>query len=261
MLMVALGKTYDSIEAYLRVNEHLKGTLHTDSLPGHSVIHRGMTDMPLPCMRRVLTRTVWRLRRDGMTVAVDASGMSTTNRSVWFDIRIGPKISRKDIVKLYIAVDVETGVIHRFEMTPWNGSDIAQFERLMRELPDIAAALGDKAYSSRRNCEIVAQKGGKAYLLFKDNATGKARVQPEWQRSFREFTRDREGWMAVYHLRSIVEGMFSSLKRSWGSALRSRKHWNQRKELALKVLAYDVRQVLYNQRAEELGVDLRSEVH
>lgn len=259
MLMVALGKTYDSIEAYLKVNDHLKDLLHTDRLPGHSVIHRGMTSMPLPYIRKALRKTVWRLRRNGMTVAVDASGMSTTDRSVWFDIRIGRKNSRKDCVKLHIVVDVETGVIHDFEMTAWNRGDSPQFERLMKELPDIAAALGDKAYSSRKNCEIVAKLGGKSYLLFKSNATGRAKAHPEWRRSFQEFIEDREGWMAVYHLRSIVEGVFSSLKRSWGSALRSRKHWNQRRELALKVLAYDVRQILYNKRAEELGVDLRSE--
>jgi transposase len=260
MLMVALGKTYDSIEAYLKVNEYLKALLHTDSLPGHSVIHRGMTRMPLPYIRMVLRKTVWRLRRDGMTVAVDASGMSTTDRSVWFDIRIGRKNSRRECVKLHIVVDVDTGVIHDFEMTPWYRGDSPQFKRLMKELPGIAAALGDKAYSSRENCEIVARMGGKSYLLFKSNATGRAKAHPEWRRSFLEFTEDREGWMAIYHLRSIVEGVFSSLKRSWGSALRSRRYWNRRKELALKVLAYDVRQVLYNERAEELGVDLRVRV-
>lgn len=260
MLMVALGKTYDSIEAYLKVNDHLKDLLHTDGLPGHSVIHRGMTDMPLPYVRKVLKKTIWRLRRDGMTVAVDASGMSTIDRSVWFDIRIGGKNSRKDCVKLHIVIDVDTGVIHHFTMTPWYRGDSTQFERLMRELPNIAAALGDKAYSSHKNCQIVAQMGGKSFLLFKSNATAKAKAHPEWRRSFLEFTEDREGWMAVYHLRSIVEGVFSSLKKSWGSALRSRKYWNQRKELALKVLAYDVRQILYNQRAKELGVDLRSRV-
>ncbi len=260
MLMVALGKTYDSIEAYLKVNDYLKDLLHTDGLPGHSVIHRGMTDMPLPYVRKVLKKTIWRLRRDGMTVAVDASGMSTIDRSVWFDIRIGGKNSRKDCVKLHIVIDVDTGVIHHFTMTPWYRGDSTQFERLMRELPNIAAALGDKAYSSHKNCQIVAQMGGKSFLLFKSNATAKAKAHPEWRRSFLEFTEDREGWMAVYHLRSIVEGVFSSLKKSWGSALRSRKYWNQRKELALKVLAYDVRQILYNQRAKELGVDLRSRV-
>jgi hypothetical protein len=178
MLKVVLRHTYDSIEAYLKVNEHLKGLLHTDSLPGHSVIHRGMTDMPLPYVRKVLRKTNLRLHRDGMTVAVDASGMSTTDRSVWFDIRIGRKNSRRECVKLHIVVDVDTGVIHKFTMTPWYRDDSPQFERLMRELPGIAAALGDKAYCSRRNCEIVTKMGGKSYLLFKSNTTAKAKAHP-----------------------------------------------------------------------------------
>ena len=80
-----------------------------------------------------------------------------------------------------------------------------------------------------------------------------------WKRSIRSLQADPEGWMEAYHQRSIVEAVFSSIKRSWGSTIRSRKHWNQRRELALKVLAYDVRQALYNERARLLGVDLRSE--
>lgn len=55
---------------------------HTDGLPDHSVIHRGMTDMLLLNVRRVLSKTVLRLRRDGITIVVDASGMSTTDRSL-----------------------------------------------------------------------------------------------------------------------------------------------------------------------------------
>jgi len=257
MLMVALRRTYDSIESYLHQADHLMWLLHIDKLPGHSVIHRGMTRLPPAYIMKVQRRVIWRFRRAGMTVAFDSSGMSTTNRSVWFDIRIGRKNSRRECIKLHIAIDVDTGIIVDLKMTAWNKGDSPQFKRLMKGLPRIARALGDSAYSSRDNCEIVARKGGKAYLLFKSNATGRAKAHPEWRRSFLEFTNDPDGWKAIYHLRSIVEAVFSSLKRTWGSALRSRKKRMQRKELALKVLAYDIRQVLYNARAQELGVGLR----
>jgi transposase len=260
ILRVALRHTYESIEAHLKKDQHLKRLLRVDRLPGHSVIHRGMERLPLPYIRRVLRKTIWRLRRAGMNVAVDATGFSVTNRSVWFDIRVLRTNSRRDCLKLHIAVDVDTGVIHSFSITGWKIYDSLEFPRLMKELPEVGRVMGDKAYSSHANSQLVADKGGTPYLLFRRTAVAKPKCCPAWQRSFWAFQRDQEAWMAIYHQRSIVEAVFSSIKRTWGSTLRSRKYWNQRRELALKVLAYDVRQVQYNERARVLGVELRQEV-
>jgi len=44
-----------------------------------------------------------------------------------------------------------------------------------------------------------------------------------------------------YHGRSNAEATNSSFKRRLGSDLRSRKWWNQRREAALKVVAYNLR--------------------
>ncbi|MCK4969780.1 MAG: IS5 family transposase, partial [Thermoplasmata archaeon] len=221
----------------------------------------GMDNLPMPYVRRVLRKTVWRLRRAGMDVAVDATGFSTTNRSMWFDIRIQKKNSRGECIKLHIAVDVDTGVIHSFTITGWKGGDSIEFPRLMKELPYLRRVMGDGAYSSHANLRLVTEKGGVPYIKFRKNAVSNARRSPAWKRSHREFLTDQKAWMDVYHRRSIVEAVFSSIKRTWGSSLRSRKYWNQRRELALKVLAYDVRQVLYNERARVLGVDLRTKLH
>ncbi|PXF50539.1 MAG: hypothetical protein C4B56_08815, partial [Candidatus Methanophagaceae archaeon] len=55
------------------------------------------------------------------------------------------------------------------------GSDAKEFKRLIRDLPRIRKAAGDKAYSSRVNCQAVADKGGKLFLCFKANATPRRR--------------------------------------------------------------------------------------
>jgi len=69
------------------------------------------------------------------------------------------------------------------------------------------------------------------YLHFKDNATNKAKGKPAWIISIREYKNDAEEWLSVYHLRSIVESVFSSIKKRWGSFLRSRKKWMQKRFL------------------------------
>ena len=260
ILRVTLRHTYESIESYLKKDQYLKRLVGTKRLPGHSVIHRGMDRLSMPYIRRVLRKTVWRLRRAGMDVAVDATGFSVTNRSMWFDIRIRKKSSRGECIKLHIAVDVDTGVIHSYSITGWRTGDSTEFPKLMRELPDLGRVMGDSAYSSHANLRLVTEKGGVPYIKFKCHAVAKAYSTPAWKRSLRKFLADQDEWMGNYHRRSIVEAVFSSIKRTWGSTLRSRKYWNQRRELALKVLAYDVRQVLYNERARVLGVDLRTQI-
>ncbi len=261
ILRVALRHTYESIESYLRRDEYLMSLLRQDALPGHSVIHRGMSRLPMHYLKRVMRRIVWRLRRAGMTVAVDATGFAVTNRSMWFDIRIQQKSRRRDCLKLHIAIDVDTGLVHEFTITSWNFHDAPEFKRLMTGLPRPLRVLGDRAYSSHANCQLVAELGATPYLKFKGTAVARSMACPAWRKSLMQYQADPEGWMAVYHLRSIVEAVISSIKRTWGSTLRSQGRWNKQRELALKVLAYDIRQVHYNERARMMGVDLRSEVH
>jgi transposase len=124
------------------------------------------------------------MRRRGMDVAVDSSGFSFKTSSKWFDIRIKRQSSKKDYLKLHVVIDVETNVILQFTITDWRGSDSREFKRLISDLPRLGKAAADKAYSSRVNCQAVAEKKGQPFIAFKANATGRAKGYPAWQISF-----------------------------------------------------------------------------
>jgi len=254
ILKVAFNLSFDGIEAYIKDSLVLKQ--HYQHLPGHSVIHRGMQRLSMKYIRKVMNRVTRFLRRKGMDIAVDSTGFGTSNRSRWYDIRIKRKSSRREYVKLHLSVDIETGVTFSFTITSWNRHDSKEFKRLINSLPELGNVLGDKAYSSRANCQLVVDKKGKPYLCFRENATSKAKGKSAWIISLREFKNDKEKWLAIYHLRSIIESVFSSIKRRWGSFLYSRKKWMQRKELALKVLVYNIKQVLMVRYARENGIPL-----
>lgn len=254
IIKIGFNLTYDGIEAYLKDSKIFK-QYYTD-LPGHSVIHRGMQKLSTKYIRKVMNRVNTSIRRKKMNIAVDSTGFSTGNSSIWYDIRIKRRNKRKDCVKLHISIDVDTGVIQWFTVTKWNRHDSKEFENLVKYLPELGNVLGDKAYSSRNNCQIVADKNGKPYLCFKDNATSKAKGKPAWITSIWEYKNDKEAWLTVYYLRSIIESVFSSIKKRWGSFLKSKKKWMQKKELALKVLAYNIKQVLMVQYSEECKIPL-----
>lgn len=254
ILKIAFNLSFDGTEAFIKDSVILRD--YFSALPGHSVIHRGAQKISMKYIRKVMNRVTRFLRRKGMDIAVDSTGFSTSNRSRWYDIRIKRRSSRKECIKLHISIDIETGVILSFTITSWNRHDSPEFKRLIQGLSVLGNVLGDKAYSSRVNCQMVADKKGKPYLYFKDNATNKAKGKPAWIVSIREFKSNRENWLAVYHLRSIIESVFSSIKKRWGSFLSSRKKRMQRKELALKVLVYNLKQVLMVKYAREKGIPL-----
>ena len=254
ILKVGFNQTYDSIEAYLKESETFKKSF--DDIPGHSVIHRGMKKLSIKYIRKVMNRVIRFLRRKGMNIAVDSSGFRTGNSSIWYDIRIRRRNKRKDCIKLHISVDVDTGIIQWFTMTPSRRHDSPEFENLIKHLPELGAVFGDKGYPSRKNCQLVADKNGIPYLHFRDNATNTAKGKPAWIISIRKYKNNTEEWLSVYHLRSIVESVFSSIKRRWGSFLRSRRKWMQKKELSIKVLSYNVKQVLLVRYAKERKIPL-----
>lgn len=253
-MKVSLCKTYDGIESYLKSNTFAAQCLGIEKLPGHSVIARGMTKMPMSYIRLISRLVTFQMRRRGVDVAVDSSGFGLKTSSKWFDIRIKRKSEKKDYIKLHIIIDVDTGIILHSTITDWKGADSKEFKRLIKDLPRIRKAAGDKAYSSRANCQAVADKGGKPFLCFKANATAKAKGHPAWQISFRAYTDNQDEWMAEYHIRSIVEAVFSSIKRCFGPDIKSIKGWLKRRELAIKVLAYNIKRVLYIERAKDLGI-------
>jgi transposase len=72
----------------------------------------------------------------------------------------------------------------------------------------------------------------------------------------RSFFEKMEQWLSVYHIRSFVEAVFSSLKICFGSTIRAVKNRMQKKELALKVVAYNIKQALYNIASRMWGLNL-----
>jgi hypothetical protein len=254
ILKVGFNQTYDSIEA--TINDSITLNSRYESLPKHSVIHRRMKQIPMRYIRKVMNRVILFLRRKNMNIAVDSTGFSTQNSSTWYEIRIERQGKRKNCLKLHISADIDTGVIHWFTITPWNRHDSKEFKHLIKHLPDLGNVLGDKAFSSRNNCQLVVDKNGTPYLCFRKNVRSNAKGKPAWILSFRAYKHDSETWLAVYHLRSIIESVFSSIKKRWGSFLLSRKRWMQKKELALKVFSYNVKQVLMIRYAKERKVPL-----
>jgi hypothetical protein len=210
ILKVGFNQTYAGNEAYLKESETFKNSF--DALPSHSVIHRGINKRSIPYIRNVMNQAISFLRRQRMNIAIDSTGFRTGNSSIWYDIRIRRKNTKRDCIKLHISMNVDTGIIPWFTITSSKRHDSPEFNTLMKHLPAIGDVYGDKGYSSRKNCQIVADKKGIPYLCFRANDTKKAKGKPAWIISIRSYKKHTEKWLETYNARSIVESVFSSIK-------------------------------------------------
>lgn len=120
-------------------------------------------------------------------------------------------------------LNIRSNIVTAATVTQGTTHDQTQFEKLVEmtdEYFDQGKVVADKAYNARVNYDKVAGLGGKAYIPFKDNVTGKAGGSYEWMRMYQRFQNYRNDFLKEYHLRSNVESSFNVMKEKFGKNLR-----------------------------------------
>jgi hypothetical protein len=256
LLKEFLGKTYDQVDSELKTDQRIKRVLCVKTLPGHSVVHRGMKMLPMWYIREFNQKLVKPFKLMNMDVIPDSSGFQLIGRSPWYDIRIGRTNERKDNDKLHILIGYATGIIFDFSITDYRKHDSPRLKGLLSRLYSLGRVPGDSAYLSRDNCRLIAKKGGTPFFHPKSNTIKKPKGVKAWRDMVTFFLKKPIEWLENYHIRSYVEAVFSSIKKCFGRCLRAVKKRMQNKELAMKVVSYNIKQTLYNEMAEKWNLDL-----
>jgi transposase len=128
-------------------------------------------------------------------------------------------------------VDVSTLLILPFKVTPPFKSDSKQVEYLLSFIKnDLGRLCADKAYLSRKICNLVAKHGGEPYISIKRNVT---RIRAQGSKAWREmlimYRRSKKLYKKRYHRRSLAETAISTLKRRFSHALYSKKRGEARR--------------------------------
>lgn len=159
----------------------------------------------------------------------------------WLDIRHARKKRRKDFLKLHFVVDCRSLLILTFKVTPPFKADSRQVEELLKFIGQIGRLCGDKAYLSRKICDLIARHGGKPYISIKKNVVRiRAQGSKAWRQMLVMWKRSRKLYKKRYHRRSLAETAVSTTKRRFSYTLYSTKRRAQRNELRLKVLTYNL---------------------
>ncbi|MEI2763320.1 MAG: transposase [Methanothrix soehngenii] len=108
--------------------------------------------------------------------SVDSTGFRTTTFSAYNGAKYG-QTKKHQWLKAHLCAGAKTNVVAAVAITDENGADSPQFGPLIKKTATgftIDEVSADMAYSSRLNLQLVANAGGKAFIPFKKNATGRA---------------------------------------------------------------------------------------
>lgn len=144
---------------------------------------------------------------------------------------------------LGVGLMVDSKIITSLVITDEHGADSPQFKKLLLNTSkyfNIKEVSADKAYSSRKNLEIVDKLGGKAYILFRKNAIGTSRGSALWRKTYHYFQLHKEEFLEHYHRRSNAESTFGAIKKKFGESVKSKNRAAQENELLCKIIAYNI---------------------
>jgi transposase len=200
-----------------------------------------------PILHELVTLSALPVAGIEVDFAVDSTGFRTTQFNAYNGAKHGQK-KEHQWVKAHLCAGVKTNVVAAVAITDAYCNDSPQFGPLVKKTAEgftINEVSADLAYSSRMNLQTVANAGGKAYIPFKKNVTGKARGSTLWGKMYHYFQLNRNEFMEHYHKRSNIEATNAAIKRKFGETLKSKNPVAQVNELLAKIIAYNLTVVIH----------------
>ena len=98
----------------------------------------------------------------------------------------------------------------------------------------------DSAYLARKICDAISDKGMVPRIRPKSNTVCKNGGSQAWGDMTRTHRDGLARFMDEYHQRSIIEAVFGATKKMYGNRLRSRRRARQSREVAIRVICYNI---------------------
>ena len=178
--------------------------------------------------------------RQPTDLVIDASGVKIYGEGEW-KVKIHGASNHRKWLKLHIAMDPVSQEVVAVEVTESNVADSTMLKPLIEKAPrSIRKVVADGAYDRTQCRNYLRDKSIKAHIPPAINA----RPQPETKERNADIEiieglgGGKEGkrlWKKLtgYHVRSLVETVFSRLKRLFGDRLKCKKRENQKVEANL----------------------------
>lgn len=241
-LLVYTGKSSRRVISELHISKD-RGLIR--KVPHFNTIIKYFNKLELTnYLEMLITMSSIPLRTIEKDYTVDASGFSTSQFERWCSYKWGKEKGKIRVwKKAHVMSGVRTNVITAIKITSQKVGDTSAFPELFRttaHIHEMREMSGDKAYSSKKNLEMISGKGAIPYIPFRSNTSGKARGCMIWKRMYIYFIEHEEEFMLHYHKRSNAESVFSMMKRKFSQNLKMRSETGQDNEILCKALCHNI---------------------
>ena len=205
--------------------------LDLKQLPSKSTLHSWLERIPEKIIR-LFNAIILRKEKPSL-MAIDATGIDSWKRSRHYERRIGE--SYMPYAKLDVFVDVKSKLIHDHILRVKTRHDTLGATSIFKrtKLKGVKI-LGDKGYDSEPLHRIAVQNGNKLYAPVRNFS----RKRPKGFNRKRCLKKDED-----YPLRNNVESTIKSLKAVRVSALKCKKHFMKKREMAWHILIYNLEKI------------------
>jgi len=227
-----------------------------DKLPcyasiGHFLQRKDITDILL----NLIKISASPLKEVEQDFSCDATGFSTSRFARWFDHKWGKETKKRVWIKCHAMSGVKTNIISSVSITEGFSHDSPQLASLVQQTAEnfeVREVSCDRAYSSRKNLQLIEDVGATPYIPFKKHVSGKRSSSSAWKKMYHYFMYKHDEFLKHYHKRSNVETCFHMIKTKFKDNLRSKSRRAQINELLCKILAHNICVVI--QEINELGI-------
>ena len=204
--------------------------LELKEIPCKSSLHNHFNRIGLTLIR-FLNKFALQKRR-AKRLAVDSTGIDANHASKHYEKRIGR--DHRNYLKLSILGQVEKPhLIEDFACEPSHISDVRQAKPIANRLGKNKIVFADKAYDAEWLMELLEKKGSELYCPIRKSSRNRPKGRLR-RKLFDNF--DKKFYNKG---RNPIELMMFLLKHQ-GLVIRSKKVCNQIKEMAWKILAYNI---------------------
>ena len=249
-----------SLRRFLTDAEIAKERGYVEKVPTYvSVAHYMENPDVTPVIQELIMLTSLPLTTVETDFTIDSSGFGTSRFVKWFDHKYGKEVDTRAWVKAHLICGVKTNIVTAVELTMTNEHDTKFLPQLVMQTAqnfNVKEVSGDKAYSSRKNLQLIGDLGATPYIPFRKGTTGKSHGSVMWKKMYHYFEFKNEEFLEHYHKRSNAETTFHMIKSKFGDSVRSKTEVAQVNEVLLKVLCHNICVVI--QEMFELGLDISS---
>ena len=246
ILMEAEHKTYRKMVGYLRNNRDTVVKIGLRKIPSKSTIARTYERISDRYLMEVHCRITAEITAG--SVAGDSTGYSDSRFVRWYDVRTDSVKTKKGWVKLHSIVDIRSRVVLDYLVTDRNVADITALRAMLARFQGGAGNFClDSAYLARGVCNTISGLGMAPRIKPKSNTIHNAFGSQSWREMVDLSVQDSDTFKSEYHQRSIIEAVFGAIKKMYGNDTRCHKPENQRREIAIRILCYNIELVARSQ--------------